>query len=221
MGPFKAIQSWWERWWLWVGAVSVLVTVGFLLGLWWRFGQRPPGEVEPYVAFFDSLIGAIGVLVAGTIMLATVHSAARTATMVRLAAERDAAERRIERRTVVNAFVGSALDTALFAGLLAELQRLGLRWRSRWLPDTKAQVEFMVATYTQMVTSAAAVTRARERLRYEVPELEAVFIPVADLISEAVQAASQGKSQRLVSLVEELRQRVDDIREMTEESVNS
>jgi hypothetical protein len=170
------------------------------------------------------VVGTEGLILQEQMLIAVVQSllayavAMSAMSSARLAQRRHAEERRKERRAISSALIGSALECASYAAWLAALQRFGLKWYRRPLPESPAQRGFTIEGWKLMLISATAVSKNVELVRHEASDLLPLALKLSNSVNEAMRTASEGRIGELEATGQRIRERADEFRSAASEA---
>ena len=154
------VRQWWSQKWIWAAAYILGSAIVVVAGLAWKLAARPVNGTEGLILQEQMLIAVVQSGLAFAVAMAAMQSS-------RLATRKERADGDKQRRGVVLALVGSAIECAGYAGWLAAAQRFGLKRYRKPLPESPAQREFTIAAWRSLAASAAAVPRALITVTYE------------------------------------------------------
>ncbi|HEX2051195.1 MAG TPA: hypothetical protein VHJ34_11285 [Actinomycetota bacterium] len=208
-----AIGSWVSHEWLWLIGVALALPASFLVVAAWALAGRPVRGTEGLLGQLGALVTTAQFVLGCVLAVTAMYQARQNAETARRTQERDVAERRRERIGIVHAFVGSAIEGVGHASSFAALQHEGLR---KWIPQSRAQQEFVYREWERLREAGAAVAKALERIRYSepdlVPQAEALFDEVMNIHDAAIRGqvdAVQDSAHHVRDALGELRAAVE------------
>lgn len=211
-GWLTSLGRWFRDWWIWILGISVGLWVALQMIVVWRIGSKPVLGTEGLISQMDMVIGSTQMILAFVVAIAAMNSTRHASRMAMLAIEQDTQTKIRERTHAIDAAIGFAYESAAYAGSLAELQRVGLKWYRRWLPDSRAQLEFSVSISRQLMESVAAAVKAADRLRYSFPDLAPQAVVLSEAVDECLRLSSRGEAEGLLSQAATIRDVAEELR---------
>lgn len=207
----SAARQWWSTWWLPLSVFMLLAVVGFLFNFWWLVGQQTDSDGDALIRFFDSLVGIAAVFFGGSVTIATIYSATRSARAVKMAEERAQADRLAGKKGRLDALIGASLEVGAYGAWMAEIQFRSRKVSNRLFPEPMTQRELVLASWRQLSAAAVAASKALERIRYEDPDVFELAGRHYDLVTELQQAAFEGEPDRLQEQAANIRTSADEL----------
>lgn len=206
-------EAWRSKWFVIVALIAGWL-VWILSSVTWRVVGEPVPDTAGRLAQMQTLIAMFQAAVTTVAVLAAVHSNRTSLTIARDARTREDRALRNERVGRVNDLVGSSLEAAGQAGVLATFQDLGLHSWRRWLPESPAQRDLAVAAWKAFVEAVARASKAVERIRYDDPDLITPAENLFDVVLKMQVVATEGEVARLMDLAREVRSHANQLQSL-------
>jgi hypothetical protein len=201
------IRKWWTDKWLSVVGLVLGGLVFLVAGIAWMLAGRPVAGTEGLILQEQMLIAVVQSSLAYAVAMSAIYAA-------RASLRRDRADREKQRRGANATLVGSAIECASHASWIAELQRRGLKKHRSVLPEPRAQRDFLVTGWKLLLTSATAVSRGLETVRYEEPDVVPLAEELFDEVSSGLGAAFEGEVEELNRVARRIREVADALLEV-------
>lgn len=205
------VQRWWRRRWIVVVATPLGLWCLVVFALTWKYIGERVASISEVFAQMQMLITTTQALIGFVVGVAVMHSARAAAESTRQAAARALREAHSERVGRALAFVGAASDASVHAGMLAMLQRTGLKKR---LPSPRAEEELRLVTWQSLTAAVSASAKALQHLRYSDDDILEPATALFAVVQEVVQDAAAGRSGAIEEKADLIGRRSIEIEEM-------
>ena len=213
MDLLRSAAVWTGRRWLLFFAVALVGAVWVLGNMSWDLAGKPVEGTEALLAQLQGLLTTAEFALAAAVGLGVLYQAQQTGRTVRLMEHKEKQQRLRERRGAAQAFAGICIEAAGYAGMIAEVQRRGLKTWRRYLPEDEATRQFLFQAFPQLNTALAAASKGLEQLRFSEPDLDAEAGALFDAVMEIYNYSTSGNTEEIEPAAQRIRQLADDLRQ--------